>query len=125
MTSPIQKLNNLIPNGLDSNSTRQDIINATYANNLGNKLLYFIQQLAFNIMRRKQGGWMCIPKVTWTPTTATSLNCADNFTLYGVLGKSTFLKIANIYAHNVQVHKQYLYMRSQGKFAKRPLQPST
>ena len=125
MTSAQDKLNNLIPIELNSSSSRQDIINATYANNLGNKLLYFIQQLAFNIMRRKKGGWMCVPKVTWTPTTVTSLNCSDNFTLYGALGNSTFLKIANIYAHNVQVHKHYLYMRSQGKFAKRPLQPST
>jgi hypothetical protein len=124
MTSAQDKLNNLIPIQLNSSSSRKQIIDATYANNLGNKLLTFIQQLSFNIMRRKKGGKMCVPKVTWTPTSSVSLNCTDNFALYGALGNSTFLKIANTYAHNVQVHKNYLYMRSQGKFAKRPIKPS-
>ena len=123
MTSPLDKLNNLIPTGLNSSSTRQEIITATYALNLGNNLLYFIQQLELNIMRRNKGGNMCVPKVTWTPTNAVALNCADNVTLYGALGNSTFLKIANTYAHNVQVHKKYLYMRSQGKSAQQPVKP--
>lgn len=121
MTTPIQKLNNLVPKGLNSKSTPQHIINITYKNNLGNKMLDFIQQLAFNIMRRKKGGWMCNPRVTWKTSLPVSLNCSDNFILYGALGNSLFLRIANIYAHNIQVHKNYLYMRSQGKFAKRPM----
>ena len=123
MTSPIAKLNSLIPAGLDSTSTRQQIINATYSNNLGNNLLNFIQQLSLNIMRRNKGGSMCVPRVTWPPTTAVSLTCADNLTLYGALGNSVFLRIANTYANNVQVQKQYLYMRSQGKMGQRHLIP--
>ena len=124
MGTPIQKLDALVPLGLDSNSSRQTIIDFTYNHDLGNKMLNFIQQLSFNIIRRKKGGWMCNPRVTWTPTTPVTLNCSDNFTLYGALGNSLFLKIANIYAHNIQVHKNYLYMRSQGKIAKRPIIPS-
>jgi hypothetical protein len=121
MTNPIQKLNNLVPKELNSKSTPQHIINVTYKNNLGNKMLNFIQQLGFNIMRRRKGGWMCNPKVTWKIKSPVSLNCSDNFTLYGALGNSLFLRIANIYARNIQVHKNYLYMRSQGKIAKRPM----
>jgi hypothetical protein len=123
MTSPIDKLNSLIPNGLTSNSTSQKIIDATYSNNLGNNLLNFIQQLELNIMRRNKGGSMCVPRVTWVPTTAVVLNCNDNLTLYGALGNSMFLRIANVYANNVQVHKKYLYMKSQGKMALQPLKP--
>ena len=74
MTSPLQKLDNLIPSVLNKNSSRQEIINQTYKNNLGNNMLGFIQQLAFNLMRRNNGGAMCVPRVTWTPTKKVSLN---------------------------------------------------
>jgi hypothetical protein len=124
MVTPIQKLNALVPFGLNSKSSAQQIINITYKNNVGNNMLNFIQQLAFNIMRRKKGGWMCTPRVTWKPTSSVALNCADNFTLYGALGNSLFLKIANTYARNVQVQKNYFHMKSQGKSARRPIVPS-
>ena len=75
-------------------------------------------------MRRKKGGWMCTPRVTWKPTSSVALNCADNFALYGALGNSLFLKIANTYARNIQVQKNYFHMKSQGKSARRPIMPS-
>ena len=124
MTTALEKLNLLIPNGLSSSSSRQAIIDATYKNNLGEKLLVFIQNLAFNVNRRMNGKQMTIPRVNWNTVGSVSLTCNDNLTLYGVLGNSTFLRIANTYAHNVQVHKKYLYMRSQGKFTMPALKPN-
>ena len=124
MTTALEKLDLLIPNGLNSSSSRQTIINATYKNNLGDKLLIFIQELAFNVNRRSNGKQMSIPRVNWDTVGSVSLNCNDNLTLYAVLGNSTFLRIANTYAHNLQVHKQYLYMKSQGKSAKPALKPN-
>ena len=123
MTSPLQKLDNLIPSVLNKNSSRQDIINQTYRDNLGNNMLGFIQQLAFNVMRRNNGGAMCVPRVTWTPTKKVSLTCFDNISLYGALARSDFLRIANVYAQNVQTHKMYMHMRSQGKFGRPAIKP--
>lgn len=123
MTTPEQKLNNLIPNGLNSNSTRQQIINTTYTNRIGENMISFIQSLKMNILRQRKGTMMCPPRVTWTPTTSVSLDCWDNIRLFSVLGNSTFLKIANTYANNVQIHKKYLHMRSQGKSYPKPLTP--
>ena len=89
-------LDNLIPISLKSSSSNQVIINETYKNNLGNKMLHFIYQLQNNIRRRNNGGQMCVPIVNWTPTTSVTLNCMDNLYLFGVLQKSTFYRIANV-----------------------------
>ena len=114
-------LDNLIPISLKSSSSNQVIINETYKNNLGNKMLHFIYQLQNNIRRRNNGGQMCVPIVNWTPTTSVTLNCMDNLYLFGVLQKSTFYRIANVYAKNIQTHKMYLHMKSQGKSYPKPL----
>ena len=124
MTTPEQKLANLIPSPLTPTSSRQDIINTTYSNNVGQKMLAFIYQLQNNVQKKHRGGDMCPPRVTWTPTTATTLNCGDNLLLFGVLGKSDFYRIANVYAHNVQQYKMYMHMKSQGKTAALPLSPT-
>ena len=123
MTTPQQKLNNLIPDGLTANSSRQDIIDITYKNRVGENMIRFIQYLKMNILRKRKGNMMCPPRVTWTPTTPVTLDCWDNIRLFSVLGNSTFLKIANTYANNVQIHKKYLHMKSQGKSYPRPLTP--
>jgi hypothetical protein len=117
-------LDNLIPNTLTSGSSNQEIINATYTNNLGNKMLHFIYELQNNIRRRNNGGQMCVPRVTWTPTTSVQLYCMDNLYLFGALPKSEFYRIANVYAKNVQTHKMYLQMKSQGKTYPKPLVPA-
>ena len=116
-------LNNMIPFGLTSSSSRQAIINITYANNVGNNLLIFIQELKKNIIRKNNGQMMCPPRITWRTTGTVKLKCMDNLFLYGALGNSTFLKIVNTYAKNIQIHKQYLYMKSQGKSYPRPIKP--
>ena len=116
-------LDNLIPSSLTSSSSNQVIINETYKNNLGNKMLHFIYQLQNNIRRRNNGGQMCVPIVNWTPTTSVTLNCMDNLYLFGVLQKSTFYRIANVYAKNIQTHKMYLHMKSQGKSYQKPVAP--
>ena len=125
MTSltPSQKLDYLIPSSLQGNKTKQEIINEMYKNNLGNKLLNFIYELKNNIARKNRVGMMCVPKITWTPSTSVTLTCVDNIFLFGALNKSRFLRLVNIYAGNVQTHRNYLYMRSQGKFARPPLTP--
>ena len=51
-------LDNLIPTSLTSSSSNQVIINETYKNNLGNKMLHFIYQLQNNIRRRNNGDFM-------------------------------------------------------------------
>ena len=117
-------LDNLIPDTLTSGSSNQEIINATYTNNLGNKMLHFIYELQNNIRRRNNGGQMCVPRVTWTPKTNVQLYCMDNLYLFGVLPKSEFYRIANVYAKNVQTHKMYLQMKSQGKTYPKPLVPA-
>jgi hypothetical protein len=116
-------LDNLIPSSLTSSSSNQVIINETYKNNLGNKMLHFIYQLQNNIRRRNNGGQMCVPRVNWTPTTSVTLNCMDNLYLFGALPKSEFYRIANVYAKNIQTHKMYLHMKSQGKSYPKPLVP--
>ena len=123
MANAHEKLDNLIPIGLTSSSTKQEIINITYKNNVGNNILNFIQSLKMNILRQRKGNQMCKPSVTWTPTKSVTLTCMDNLLLYGALGNSTFLKIANTYANNVQIHKKYLHMRSEGKSYPKPLTP--
>ena len=87
-------------------------------------MLHFIYELQNNIRRRNNGGQMCIPRVTWTPTTNVTLNCMDNLYLFGALPKSEFYRIANVYAKNVQTHKMYLQMKSQGKTYPKPLVPA-
>jgi hypothetical protein len=117
-------LDNLIPSSLTSSSSNQVIINETYKNNLGNKMLHFIYQLQNNIRRRNNGGQMCVPIVNWTPTTSVILNCIDNLYLFGALSKSEFYRIANVYAKNIQTHKMYLHMKSQGKSYTKPRVPA-
>lgn len=116
-------LNNMIPFGLTSSSSKQSIINITYANNVGNNLLVFIQDLKKNIMRKNNGQMMCPPRITWKTVGSVKLNCMDNLFLYGALGNSAFLKIVNTYGKNIQIHKQYLYMKSQGKSYPKPIKP--
>lgn len=116
-------LNNMIPFGLTSSSNKQSIINITYANNVGNNLLVFIQDLKKNIMRKNNGQMMCPPRITWKTVGFVKLNCMDNLFLYGALGNSAFLKIVNTYGKNIQIHKQYLYMKSQGKSYPKPIKP--
>lgn len=116
-------LDNLIPESLTSGSSNQEIINATYTNNLGNKMLHFIYELQNNIRRRNNGGQMCVPRVNWTPTTSVTLNCMDNLYLFGALPKSEFYRISNVYAKNIQTHKMYLHMKSQGKTYPKPFVP--
>lgn len=123
MSTYQDKLNNMIPFGLTSSSSRQTIINITYANNVGNKLLKFIQDLKTNIGRKNNGQMMCPPRITWKTSGPVTLNCMDNLYLYGALHNSVFLKIVNTYGKNIQIHKQYLYMRSQGKSYPKPLKP--
>ena len=123
MTTYQDKLNNMIPLGLTSSSNQQTISNITYANNVGNNLLKFIQDLKTNIIRKNKGQMMCPPRITWQTTAPVTLNCIDNIFLYGALRNSTFLKIVNTYGKNIQIHKQYLYMRSQGKSYPKPIKP--
>jgi len=123
MTTYQDKLNNMIPLGLTSSSSKQEIINITYANNVGNNLLKFIQDLKKNIIRKNNGQMMCPPRITWRTTGSVTLNCIDSLFLYGALRNSTFLKIVNTYGKNIQIHKQYLYMRSQGKSYLKPIKP--
>lgn len=123
MSSGIEKLNALVPQGLIPSSTKQDIINLTYNDNLGEKLVIFLQEINFNIVRKSEGKIMTVPKVNWKTTSPVSLNFYDNVLMYGALTNSLFLKIVNIYLKNVQDHRMYLYMRSQGKVAKPALRP--
>lgn len=124
MSSGIEKLNALVPLGLTPSSTKQDIINFTYKDNLGEKLVIFLQEINLNIVRKYEGKIMTVPKVNWKTTSSVSLNFYDNILMYGTLTNSLFLKIVNTYLKNVQDHRMYLYMRSQGKVAKQALRPN-
>lgn len=121
----MEKLNNLIPNTIPPGSSNQKIVNETYKNRLGEKMLAFVYQIQNNVRVRNFGGDMCIPHISWKPTKQQSLTCGDNLLLFGVLAKSEFYRIVNVYAGNVQKDKMYRYMRSQGKFAVRGLIPKT
>ena len=120
----MEKLNNLIPNTIPPGSSNQKIVNETYKNRLGEKMLAFVYQIQNNVRKRHLGGDMCIPIVSWTPTTEQTLTCIDNLLLFGVLAKSEFYRILNVYVGNIQKEKMYRYMRSQGKIAYRGLTPS-
>ena len=63
MSSGIEKLNALVPLGLTPSSTKQDIINFTYKDNLGEKLVIFLQEINLNIVRKYEGKIMTVPKV--------------------------------------------------------------
>ena len=121
MTTPLEKLDKLIPSTIDPDASDQDIINATYQNRLGEKMLAFIYQIQNNVRKRYNGGDMCAPVIQWTPTdTSVTINCSDIMNFYSVLVQSKFYKIANVYAKNVQTDKMYRYMRSQGKTSQMP-----
>ena len=125
MTTPLEKLDKLIPSTIDPDASDQDIINATYQDRLGEKMLAFIYQIQNNVRKRYNGGDMCAPVIQWTPRdTSVTINCSDIMNFYSVLVQSKFYKIANVYAKNVQTDKMYRYMRSQGKTSQMPLKPN-
>ena len=122
MTAVVFKyIDDIIPYGLEASSNKLEFL---YTDNLGKKMLAYIQQLRLANQKRLKGGPRCKVNITWTPTnTPIQLSCVWDPVIMGKLPSSTFMTYLNLYLKNVVQWRMYYNKRSRGLFGYKPSYP--
>ena len=117
----VKYLDDIIPYDLKASSNK---LKTLYTNNLGDKMLSYIQNLRLANQRRLKGGGRCKVNITWKPqNTPTQLSCAWDPIIMGQLPSSQFMTYLNSYLNNKVQWRMYYNKKSKGLSAYKPSYP--
>ena len=107
-------LENIIPTNLVGKSNKNEILNIMLKNNLGNKMLQYVQDL--NLSRSKRSKGLIIKKIniTWIPNKEIkNLNCLMDIYIISNLYKSEFGNLVRIYSQYLSKIKLRAWQNSK------------
>ena len=107
-------LKNIIPSNLVDKSNNNEILNIMLKNNLGNKMLQYVQDL--NLSRSKRSKGLIIKKIniTWIPNKEIkNLNCLMDIYIISNLYKSEFGNLVRIYSQYLSKIKLRAWQNSK------------
>lgn len=97
-----QYLKNIIPSGLNGKTNKTEIIEIMLKNNLGNKMLKYVQELNLSRSKRFKGLVINKTNITWIPQSEPiKLSCFYDMYIINNLYKSEF-------GNYVRIYSQYL-----------------
>ena len=107
-------LENIIPTNLVGKSNKNEILNIMLKNNLGNKMLQYVQDI--NLSRSKRSKGLIIKKIniTWIPNKEIkNLNCLMDIYIISNLYKSEFGNLVRIYSQYLSKIKLRAWQNSK------------